>query len=443
MAPRVPAADWLLPGFVAACLVLGGASAAGALANFALQIGGAAILALLLVRRAPLAPAPGGGALLLLAAALVAVPLLQLVPLPAALWTHLPGRADIAARDALFGASFARPVSLQPARTLAVLAGLLPPVAVLLLALQASARARRRALLAVVAVAILSALLGAAQILGGGDSPAYFYAITNRGTSVGFFANSNHLSTLLLAALVLSADLPFHPTGGRAAERWTVARAGLALFLVAALLVNRSLAGIVLLGPALLFWAARQPGVARRLSLQSRALLGGGLALGTAAAALAAVQVPAIGQLLAGFTDPAERIGFLRHTLALAAENFPIGTGFGTFRAAYAAQEDAAAVTTVFVNHAHNDLAELLLEAGIAGPLLLAALAAWVALRLRALAREAAAPAGAWAGAMALGLIALHSLVDYPLRTAAIGAVAVLCLALLVYPPQTAASTAR
>lgn len=428
--------DWALSAFIALCLVLGGASAAGALANFALQVIAAAIL-LWLVLRHDVAGGAGARPLLILACCLAALPLLQLIPLPGALWQALPGRDEVARLDMLFGEDFVRPVSLQPSRTLSVVAGLLPPLAALLLTLAASERSRRRAIGVTIAVAILSALLGTIQILGGPESEAYFYTVTNHNTSVGFFSNSNHLSTLFLIAMVFVTALVSGSADAGRSRGWRIVQMGLIGFFTAAIIANRSLAGILLLVPALLFWGTTRPWFAMRF----RALTGRGraaiaLVMGVAysAAALFAVRSEAVRELMAGLTDPSERLDYLRGTLALATDMFPFGSGFGTFRALYAGQEDLAQVTTVFVNHTHNDYAELLLETGIAGPLLLAAFALWFALRLRAMMRDGrAAPPEAVAAAAAIVLIALHSVVDYPLRTAAIGAVAAMCAGLLVY----------
>src|SRR5438067_1969922 len=83
--------EGVAPAYLFLCLVLGG-SAQGIWANMVLQLLGIGILAW-----AALAPAeepllPPARQLLILALLAVALVALQLVPLPASLWPHLPGR---------------------------------------------------------------------------------------------------------------------------------------------------------------------------------------------------------------------------------------------------------------------------------------------------------------------------------------------------------------
>jgi O-antigen ligase len=84
------------------------------------------------------------------------------------------------------------------------------------------------------------------------------------------------------------------------------------------------------------------------------------------------------------------------------------------------------------VIHAHDDYAELVLELGLAGVLLIVGfLACWGRMVWHA---WRYAEAGIYARAAAIGSAAIlvHSLVDFPLRTAAVDAVFAMCLALLV-----------
>jgi O-antigen ligase len=109
----------------------------------------------------------------------------------------------------------------------------------------------------------------------------------------------------------------------------------------------------------------------------------------------------------------------------------PWGSGLGTFRSVYQLYENPAQVTNTYVIHAHNDYVEVALELGLPGILLMIAFLAWW---MRAVSKVWRRPdSGVWARAasIASGVILIHSLVDFPLRTAAIGAVLAMCLALL------------
>jgi O-antigen ligase len=90
------------------------------------------------------------------------------------------------------------------------------------------------------------------------------------------------------------------------------------------------------------------------------------------------------------------------------------------------------------VIHAHNDYAELALETGVPGILLMIAfLACWGRTTWRSW-RYVDAGTYARAASIASGAILLHSIIDFPLRTAAISAVFAMCLGLLVERPLPA-----
>ena len=87
------------------------------------------------------------------AAALLALPALQLIPLPPALWQSLPGReAEIAALALIGEANRWLPWTVSPPRTLAALLALIPPAVALVLAARASLAGRRLALVSLVAM---------------------------------------------------------------------------------------------------------------------------------------------------------------------------------------------------------------------------------------------------------------------------------------------------
>ena len=88
-------------------------------------------------------------------------------------------------------------------------------------------------------------------------------------------------------------------------------------------------------------------------------------------------------------------------------------------------------VTSTYVNHAHNDYAELALETGVPGVAVLIAFPGWWGAAAWRAWRSAEAGPYARAASIASAAILVHSLVDFPLRTAAIGACFAMCLALL------------
>jgi O-antigen ligase len=121
-------------------------------------------------------------------------------------------------------------------------------------------------------------------------------------------------------------------------------------------------------------------------------------------------------------------------TSVKAARDFsPLGSGIGTFRRVYALYEDHDRLdTTTYVNHAHNDYLEIALETGVPGLIVLVLFLAWWARAAWQVWRQTDPDPFARAASVASAAILVHSLVDFPLRTAAIGACFALCLALLV-----------
>ena len=151
-------------------------------------------------------------------------------------------------------------------------------------------------------------------------------------------------------------------------------------------------------------------------------------------AAIGALETSSIGgrQLSENATSSAQsRLDILATTSGAAADFMPFGSGFGSFRSVYHLYERPTEVTSTFVIHAHNDYAELALELGLAGIVLMLFFFAWWAVAVWRAWRHAEAGPYAKAAAIASAAILVHSLVDFPLRTAAISACFGMCLALL------------
>ena len=121
---------------------------------------------------------------------------------------------------------------------------------------------------------------------------------------------------------------------------------------------------------------------------------------------------------------------FLSNGLHMLKDFLPFGSGIGTFREIYPWYEDPARVGTTYVNHAHNDWLEFLIETGIFGAALLIIVGRWLVATAWGLWSAARSEHQLALGAtIAIGAVAAHSLVDYPLRTAAIsGLIAFSCV---------------
>ncbi|HVU31132.1 MAG TPA: O-antigen ligase domain-containing protein, partial [Sphingomicrobium sp.] len=205
----------IVPAYIFLCIVLGG-SGQGIWGNLVLQLLGIALIGWAVLA----APArPTGVALrrlALIAIAAIALVALQLVPLPPGLWTNLPGRNLIAQGYNSLGEPLPwLPLSLAPYRTLASALFLIPPIAVLVGVAKLQACRRSWAVGAILLATLLSVFLGYIQV--STRSPSwYLYDFSNFGSAVGFFANRDHMGTLLLVAIPFIAVVL---ANGRGRER--------------------------------------------------------------------------------------------------------------------------------------------------------------------------------------------------------------------------------
>lgn len=420
-----------VPAYLLACLLLGG-SRQGVWSNAALQLA-----AVLLLAWAAIAPreeriTSASRQLLAFAVAAVVLVVVQLVPLPPDVWGGLPGRNVLEHGFALLG--YERPwlpLSLAPYDTLEAAYALLPPLAVI--AMIVALRWCKESWIAAAALAgaLASVLLGAVQVASASTADwAYFYEITNAG-AVGFFANRNHMATLLLAAIPFAGALfaAAHPQVKTRSKAFAMVSLGAGGFLlvVAGLVLNDSLAALALALPVIAATGLLLP-IGWRLRW---------LVLPVAAVALAVSLVllgtSAIGSDLGSSASPLviPRDAIWEVTTRAVADAFPAGTGFGTFSHVYALHEDPASVSALYVNHAHNDYLELALEAGLPGIALAALFLVWWAVQAVRVWRSPVSSHFERAATIASAAILAHSIVDYPLRTAAIAALFAACVAMM------------
>ena len=419
------------PAYLLACLILGG-SAQGIWQNTLLQLAGLGIIAWAAATGDEPLPKSAQALMLILIAAFVIV-VLQLIPLPASLWAH-GLRMRIAEGYSLLGRPVpSLPLSLTPYASLSTLLAIIPPLAVFCAILRLGAFRASWLAAALLAGAVAGITLGALQVVApGAASPWYLYHETNRGVAVGFFANANHMADLLVCGLPFIAALA---AGGRSRniQRYSallIILAGAALLLVVGIALNGSLAGYTLAVPAIaasiLIVAPAQRSVRLPVAIIA------GLALAAAVAAMASTSIGSsrIGQEASGSVESRQEI--LKTTGRAIRDTMPFGSGLGSFVKVYPLYESADHVTPEYVVHAHNDYAELTLELGLAGVLLIGVFLAWWTAAARAGWRTGGGGPYARAASIASAVILVHSVVDFPLRTAAISATFAMCLALLI-----------
>jgi len=364
---------------------------------------------------------------------LAAIPLIQLIPLPPAIWTGLPGRDEMVLALQLAGLQPGwAPLTLTPDLTWQSVLAILPPAALFLAVLSSSQAQTTRMVAFYLAAAVIAVLLGAAQLASGGER-LYPWATTSAGSVTGFFANRNHLATLLLACLPFAAVFGAAVLRRRSEQRLPLWFGALFMGLVVVgLAAIRSRAGVILFGPIALVsllaaWIAAGRG---RPGPGLLALTGG------VAAAVAAVAILALPPILARFDVQSAPEGRFEGwpVVASAAETFlPLGSGVGSFDAVFRSVEPLEKLDATFFNHAHNEYLETWLEAGWPGAALILAFLVWYGRRLWAAWKAGPSRERDLQRAASIALLAMlvHSAVDYPLRTATLAVLFALCAAIL------------
>jgi O-antigen ligase len=368
---------------------------------------------------------------LIFLAAIALVIGVQLLPLPPNWWAGLPGHARFA--DNLASAGIApgwRPLSLTPDLTLNSLLAVLPPLAVVLASTMIGRSHHALVMLPLLLIGIvISALVGLLQVSSGAP---YFYRITNADSAVGFFANRNHLALFIAMALPLVAcwaAMPHADADYRRVRFWIFLCVAAAVFPL--LLIFGSRAGLIIAGVGLLMMAGfKDPSARTRASAEDRGrwriwAIPVVVGLGAVLSVVLMSRGLALQRLLGGESG-GERLENLPQYLTMVRDFFPFGSGLGSFDPLYRTYEPIASITPEYLNQAHNDIVQIVIEAGAPALLLLVAFLGWFAARswrLWSRRVDSTATLLGRAGSAIVLLILLSSFVDYPLRTPVMEAV--------------------
>ena len=261
---------------------------------------------------------------------------MQLLPLPPALWTQLPGRELVVEVSAAVGlGDHWRAASLSPSRTLNSLFALGVPLAALALAAIQPSRFREAFVWLILGAGAASAMLGLLQLMGPPGGALYLYRITNDDVAVGLFANRNHHAVFLASLIPLLgyvAVRSLRQSRGATRSLGVMAAACGALFIVPLILVTGSRAGMalgaVVAVPVALLLAAelrhhlgKNP-LARTISRLAAPIILAGLA-GIAALTHLASRSLAFDRLLGSAGDAGLRGDLLPYLWQLAVSVFP------------------------------------------------------------------------------------------------------------------------
>lgn len=437
---------------IAACaliilvLIAGGGTRPALLSDLLIQLASLPVLAIALFQLPRTLPRDSSFALILLAAA-VLLPVLQLVPLPPGVWSALPGRVEIADLYRTVGVSLPwHPLSLDPDATRSAGLTLVPAVTLFLVALQATSRERLTLLLTLGVGGMLSALFGVSQAVQGfGPPPWLSDTAFHEDTAIGFFVNRNHFAALMYSLLPIAAALILiYVRGHHHHNRTVTITISVFLFVVAMIGLSASFsrAGVALgvagcLGALLLVWTTRHHMESHRWIPPVFVVI--------LLVLLVAQQAGLVELIRARSAIDEQRAAIAETTLTAIRFFLPFGTGLGTFVPVFQRFEPVTNLSPFYVNHAHNDWLELLLEGGLPAGLLLLAFLVWFGHRTWSCWK---APRGSGpavtpdltvlltgrSASLTLLLLLVHGLVDYPLRTTALMAVFALCCGLLVPP---------
>ncbi len=414
------------------------------------------ILSLWVLKDDPTGLPPAARQVLALSGVVLAVGVLQIVPLPASWATAIaPQAAEARAAIApLLGsaATAPAPLSIEPQATLDALLRFASYVLVGLaaaVALDTPARLRQVAFL-LAASGAFQALYGATEYLSGHQHIFGYAKRFYTDEASGTFINRNHFAaylamTLPLAlALALAARRARAPDGrGRLARLLEPGSASLALAAIAVasiwigVVLSYSRAGFAVALAATVTCVLAATGNARAPARVAAALL----LLPTVVLLLQEVRAP--GERFAASEEELRTLGgrveVWRVGLEIATDHLALGTGLGTFESAFAPRRPAG--VELRWTHAHSDWLEAAIEGGLPVLCAVGAIAVVVGRHLLRAAR------GALVAGLAASLvaIALHSVVDFPLRIPAVAVLAAVvigaALACEADPPPRARPT--
>ena len=242
---------------------------------------------------------------------------------------------------------------------------------------------------------VLNLIVGAIQYSYSGN--AAVTDLFSYDLNAGFFANSNHYSSLIFASIPIA--FVYFVESNRLLL--------LLFYLVSALLIllaAGSTAGvtigfsITMLSVVVLFQRSR---------IGTLMLLLVTIVMGIYSVGLwTRLQVEQV-------TFDFGRLEFARSTLEGIRDNLPFGIGYGNFVVGYPSYERGEMIFSVYVNHAHNDYLELMFEGGIFAAALLIiffCLFLWRVFETIQLPLHKAAT-------LSILFVLIHCVVDYPLRT--------------------------
>ncbi len=358
--------------------------------------------------------------LLIAAFGIVLIHAVNLLSIPIEHISVLPGRRIIQSSMGLIAKSgdFGQ-ISISRDGTLNSFYSLFTPIAALFLCIRLSHDEHHKVLGAIIAMIMVSAIIGFLQSTG---IHIRFYRITS--DLAGLFANRNHqavaLSTLPLLVAIATQNTKNYFNYHNSAIFLTAITF---IVIVILILVNGSRMGLIcaLISCLLIyiFDLIQWPNAKSKRSKKSKlAIVLAFLVSGSVFVlyVLNSTRSEAISRLLDSKNDA--RFPVWQTSLEVTQRFWPIGSGPGTYVEAYQIYEPIASLSASYSNHVHNDWLEVILTSGLLGLiLLLYATALFVNSAWQAWRAPVAEGGMRRLGLLIIMILAIASVVDYPLRT--------------------------
>jgi O-antigen ligase len=345
--------------------------------------------------------------------AIVLLPLVQLVPLPPALWQALPGQdiRHIVLETIGRGNSW-QPISLTPIFTMEATVACLAFVTLVLAMLTLGERHLRNVGWLILAIVAVDIAIGTLQVASGGYP--LLRESRNQGAMLGFFANKNHMGLFVAASMPLAWLLL--DVRRRRAPPLYLFIGWCSLSLVALVATNsRSglLVGLVAAGALSLQLLSKQSSRLRLTFL-----------VGVVGAIASMSLTNPFSALFGRFSEVNDdlRWKFWQESIPLSKIYWPFGAGAGSFSQLFMVSEKLTSVKPTYVNAVHNDYIQLIIEFGISG--VAVTLFLIISLLICSSAevknkKKGPIDKNVIAGLIIVTLFALQSVVDYPLRRVA------------------------
>lgn len=358
----------------------------------------------------------------------IALPLVQLIPLPPAIWSALPGRELVMESFSLIGQQGRWfPISVSPSLTLLAAIGLIAPFAVLVLASRLDYQRRKLALTLLVVLGVANVLIGATQLMTNGATK--FYHWTNTNHLLGSFANHNSAGFFLVICLCALVEL-FDTIRPNVGLKACYGAAWLMIFLAVILTQSRSSITLLVFPFTLFVTKAfsrshHKGGFSKRsivtVLVATSAILFAGIFL---------IQYSTISQSYERFENFDDARPAIWEDSWVSKQRFwPVGAGVGVFDEVYQLDESLENLRPARAGRAHNEYIETMVESGTIAPMLIILWMIYFLWRANANRRNRNDTFSSFLAIMAC--FALQSFVDYPLRSQALLCIAALAIGLL------------